>query len=272
MPITISPNHTKILCKTEMRYVVYQIQRCKIRIITNQPAQDNLWQIAPGQAILYGTMSDINPQENTTETVPAEETAAGQDRSWLAFLRRWGFLVIVAGAVIGLDQTAKMLVTQRLMLGQSWEPIPQIAGLIRITYSYNTGAAFGMLPQASDIFLILALVTIVAFIISYPKLPSKAWLSRLSIALISGGALSNAIDRLTRDGHVVDYVHVQLTPTLSNISNFADHAITVGVIILLADQWLNERKERQRVESEAANVETVETAETLTIPVSNDKL
>ncbi len=160
-------------------------------------------------------------------------------------LRRWGLLVAVAGAVLALDQTAKMLVTERLLLGQSWEPIPQIGSLIRITRSYNTGAAFGMLPQASDIFLLLAMVTIVAFIVSYPQLPSKAWLSRLSIALISGGALSNAIDRV-RLGHVTDYVHVQLTPTLSNISNFADHAITLGVVFLLVDQWLTERREKMQ--------------------------
>ncbi len=162
------------------------------------------------------------------------------------FLRQWGLLVAVAGGILALDQTAKMLVTERLMLGHSWAPIPQIGDFIRITRSYNTGAAFGMLPQASDIFLLLAIITIVAFIVSYPQLPSKAWLSRLSIAMISGGALSNAIDRI-RLGHVTDYVHVQITPTLSNISNFADHAITLGVVFLLVDQWLTERREKQQL-------------------------
>ncbi len=170
------------------------------------------------------------------------------------FLRQWGLLVTVAGIILALDQTAKALVTERLMMGQSWEPIPQIGDFIRVTRSYNTGAAFGMAPQASDIFLLLAIVTIVAFIISYPQLPSKAWLSRLSIALISGGALSNAIDRI-RMGHVVDYVHVQLTPTLSNISNFADHAITLGVVFLLVDQWLTERREKQRQEAQIDEVD-----------------
>jgi signal peptidase II len=184
-------------------------------------------------------------------------------------------LILVAGAVIGLDQTAKMLVTERLVLGQSWVPIPQLGWLIRITYSYNKGAAFGMLPQASDIFLVLALVTIVAFIVSYPKLPSKAWLSRLSISLISGGALSNALDRIRWQGHVIDFVHVQLTPTLSNISNFADHAITVGVVILLIDQWLSDRREKQLKEDEVvetADLEIAEPTAPLTIPAGNDKL
>lgn len=185
-------------------------------------------------------MSEENTQETQTEAPSSRKPAAGP-----VLLRQWGLLIGVAGGVLALDQTAKMLVIERLLLGHSWEPIPQIADFIRITRSYNTGAAFGMLPQASDIFLILAIITIIAFIISYPQLPSKAWLSRLSIAMISGGALSNAIDRI-RLGHVVDYVHVQITPTLSNISNFADHAITLGVVFLLVDQWLTERREKQQ--------------------------
>jgi signal peptidase II len=183
-------------------------------------------------------MINENAQETPIDTPPSQPTG-------LRLLRQWGLLIAVAGGILVLDQTAKRLVIERLMLGKSWEPIPQIGDFIRITRSYNTGAAFGMLPQASDIFLILAIITIIAFIISYPQLPSRAWLSRLSIALISGGALSNAIDRI-RLGHVVDYVHVQLTPTLSNISNFADHAITLGVILLLVDQWLTDRREKQQ--------------------------
>jgi signal peptidase II len=172
-------------------------------------------------------ISDAQP---SVQTQPADPTTPA----------RWGVLIGVSGLVIALDQGVKWLVSSRLQPGQSWEPIPAIASVIKITYSYNSGAAFGMLPQASDLFLLLAMVTIIAFVISYPKLPSHAWLSRVSIGLISGGALSNAIDRL-RMGRVIDYVHVQLTPSFSNISNFADHAITLGVIVLLIDQWLAER-------------------------------
>lgn len=192
-----------------------------------------------------------------------QDNTAKRKHSWPAFLRRWALLIVIAGAVIGIDQTAKMLVIERLKLGQSWEPIPQIGNLIRVTRSYNTGAAFGMLPQAADIFLLLAIVTIAAFIITYPKLPSHAWLSRLSIALISGGALSNAIDRIRWDGHVIDYVHVQITPTLSNISNFADHAITVGVVLLLIDQWRTDRREKQQESAQNAEMADAEQADIL---------
>lgn len=172
----------------------------------------------------------------------------------LQTLKRVGLLVLVGGAVFTLDQVAKRLVVEQLELGQSWVPIPAIGGFIRVTRSYNTGAAFGMFPWAADFFLGLALITILVFILSYPRLPSHAWLSRVSIALISGGALSNAIDRI-RLGHVVDYVHVQLTPGFANISNFADHAITVGTALLLIDQWIAERREAREREREKARLE-----------------
>ena len=143
----------------------------------------------------------------------------------------------------------KWFITNRLALGESWEPIPAIAGFIRVTHSFNTGAAFGFLPQAAPFFLGLALITTVVFIITYPRLPAKALMSRIGIAMIIGGALSNAADRI-RLGHVTDFVHVQLTQNFANISNFADHAITVGVILLLIDQYLIEQRElRAQVEA-----------------------
>lgn len=166
-------------------------------------------------------------------------------------LRRWLFYLLLVVLVLALDQTAKWWVINNLALGESFDLIPQISQFIRVTRSFNTGAAFGIFPMASNLILILALVTITAFIISYPSIPAQARLSRLGIGLITGGALSNAIDRI-RFGQVVDYVHVQLTPTFSNISNFADHAVTIGVAILLIEQWIMERQEhRQRVEQEA---------------------
>lgn len=204
-------------------------------------------------------MAEQTTNDKSIENLQSETTQPNNSAP-----ARWGVLIGVGGLAIALDQTVKWLVTTRLLPGQSWEPIPAIASFIKITYSYNSGAAFGMFANASDLFLLLALITVGAFIFSYPKLPSHAWLSRVSIGLISGGALSNAIDRL-RMGHVTDYVHVQLTPTFSNISNLADHAITVGVILLLVDQWLAERRSAGAAQPAQSETE-------LTTPSIGDKL
>ena len=199
-------------------------------------------------------------EQEITNPSAASQAEDIEEQPAAAVPARWWYLPVFGGLVLALDQAAKYAVSTNLSVGQSWNPIPEIADLIRITYSQNSGAAFGMLPQASDLFLILAIITVGAFIISYPKLPSHATLSRISIGLISGGALSNALDRL-RLNYVVDYVHVQLSPTFSNISNFADHAITVGVILLLIDQWRAEREQakvEQAVEAEKGAAESVE--------------
>jgi signal peptidase II len=149
--------------------------------------------------------------------------------------KRWLTYVLITSTIVAIDQVIKWMVVSNLDLGETWDGLA-IGEILRITRSHNTGAAFGMFPGASILFLVLAFVSVVVFAVMYPALPESAWLSRVSLALISGGALGNAISRL-RYGYVVDYVHVRLTPTVSNISNIADHLITIGVILLLIDQW-----------------------------------
>jgi signal peptidase II len=199
-------------------------------------------------------MSDNSLQQTSSEIDIRAEDSHTEVIAEASENPRWALLIGVAGLVLLIDQGIKSLIMDRLMLGQSIEPIPALGTFFKITYSYNTGAAFGMLPQASDLFMILALITVTAFVISYPKLPSHALMSRVSIGLISGGALSNALDRI-RFQHVIDYVHIRLTPNFSNISNVADHAITLGVIILLIDQWMAEQREKKAQKPEESDIE-----------------
>ena len=177
----------------------------------------------------------------------------------LKLLGRWLLLIAVTGLVLALDQSTKTWVLNNLELGESWEIIPAIAGIFKVTRSYNTGAAFGMFPFASDVFLVVAFVTTVVFIISFAKLPAGAIGSRIAIGLIMGGALGNGIDRLRFD-QVTDFFHITISPSISNISNFADHAIILGVIILLIDQYRLERAEMaaRAAEEEAAQLSAVE--------------
>lgn len=180
-------------------------------------------------------------------------------------VKRWLLLILVAGAVYALDQSVKHLVVTRLQLGESWDAIPAISHFIRVTRSYNTGAAFGILPSASPVFLVVALVTAGVFICLYPTFPNEARLSRIGIAMVLGGALSNATDRL-RFEHVIDYVHVQVTSNFANISNFADHAIFVGVMILLIEQWIFERRHLAAEQALESAEETGELAQNVAYP------
>jgi len=153
--------------------------------------------------------------------------------------RKWLILGIVIALTLGVDQLTKRLVLAELDFGETAQPIPALVPLFQITLSYNTGAAFGFLPQAGDIFLVIAVIVIIAMIIFYPRLPDSARITRYGIGLVSGGALGNAVDRLDH-GAVVDFIHYTIPGVISNVSNLADHAIVFGVLLILIESWRTE--------------------------------
>jgi signal peptidase II len=156
--------------------------------------------------------------------------------------RRWLLLIGVAGLVVLIDQITKNAVLASLFIGQSIAPIPALTPWFQITPSFNTGAAFGFLPQAGDVFLLLAAAIVVGLFFFYPRIGDRAWLTRIGIALVVGGAFGNAIDRLTH-GAVVDFIHYTIPGVISNVSNLADHAIVIGVALILIDSWFIQKDE-----------------------------
>jgi len=155
-------------------------------------------------------------------------------------MRRWNILFVTTTVVIIVDQVSKQIVIRSLPLGASINLIPALSPLFQITYSENTGAAFGLLPQAGPLFLLIAVVVVAAMFIFYRRVPEKALLSRIAIGLISGGALGNVINRL-QYGAVIDFIHYQIPGIISNISNLADHAIVFGVMLIFLSSWRSER-------------------------------
>lgn len=158
--------------------------------------------------------------------------------------RYWLQLLGISGIVLLADQASKALVAARLQPGQSLTPLPALDPFFRLTHSQNRGAAFGILPVAADIFLLVAIVFVLALLWYYPRLAAAGPRARLASGLIGGGALGNAVDRL-QHGHVIDFIHYQVPGLISNVSNLADHAIVLGAILLLLDSWLPARR-RQR--------------------------
>jgi signal peptidase II len=158
--------------------------------------------------------------------------------------RRWVELVFIIALVLVIDQTSKRIVLDRFDFGDSVQPIPALAPLFQITVTENRGAAFGFLPQAGDLFLVIALVVTTAMFIFYPRIPYEQWVTRIGVALVCGGALGNALDRL-QHGIVIDFIHYQIPGVISNVSNLADHAIVFGVIVLLVVNFRSGEKPQQ---------------------------
>jgi signal peptidase II len=168
-----------------------------------------------------------------TEPLHATPIAPPQTASLLA---RWLWLLLPAVAIFALDQAAKAWMLANVAMGQSITPIPMLQGYLAFTLSANTGAAFSLLPQLGDVFLLIALAMIIGILIFYRRIPAGHTLERIALGLLLGGVCGNALDRL-RFGYVVDFFHVTLPSVISNVSNFADHAIVVGIVVLFIIQW-----------------------------------
>ncbi len=163
--------------------------------------------------------------------------------------RNWIVLIVIVAVVLLLDQMTKYLVLENLQLYESVSPIPLLAPFFQLTRTENTGAAFGFLPQVGDLFLLIAFVVVLAMFYFYPRV--HTWPTRFAIGMICGGALGNALDRI-QHGLVVDFIHYQIPGIVSNVSNLADHAIVLGVLIVFADSWRRDAQQDVVPEAEAA--------------------
>lgn len=150
-------------------------------------------------------------------------------------------LLGLSGLIVAVDQWTKYLVRSRLDVGETWSPWSWLAPYARVIHWNNTGAAFGMLPSASLVFTIVAILVCIAVLYYFPRVPSAQWPLRAALVLQFAGALGNLIDRLML-GTVTDFISVGTFP----VFNVADASISIGVAVLVAGMWLEERR-RPRV-------------------------
>jgi signal peptidase II len=150
----------------------------------------------------------------------------------------------VALLVIVLDQLAKA------WIGHHFVPFERLRVLqvLDIVLTYNTGAAFSLLADASGwqrwLFVVLALAVSATLLVWLRRLPAAVH-GRLACALclIVGGAIGNLIDRVTT-GRVIDFIYFHWRDHYFPAFNLADSAITVGAALLLLDAWREGRAQR----------------------------
>lgn len=136
--------------------------------------------------------------------------------------------LVCSGLIVAIDQISKSLIVDKLVTeGNS---VTVINGLLNFTLSYNDGMAFGL---GSSVFrwVFVGIMVVVGAILIYfmfnPKYNSPLFL--LAAALVIGGGIGNAIDRVV-NGYVVDFLALSFFPPVCNI---ADYAITIGTALLL---------------------------------------
>jgi signal peptidase II len=141
----------------------------------------------------------------------------------------WAFLLILLFILI--DQATKWLALSWL----SETSIPIINGVFHFTLVKNTGVAFGLLRNFSQVVFIFVSISI--FVLFWILFRIKSFYERLAISLIIAGAVGNWIDRF-RLGFVVDFLDFRVWP----VFNVADSCVTVGVGLLVLE--LLKKKEK----------------------------
>ena len=145
---------------------------------------------------------------------------------------RW---FLISALVVVLDQLTKFWISQSLAPG---EVVP-LAPFFNLVLTYNTGAAFSLLSQASGwqrgFFIGVAAVAslLIAYLIHRYH---QRRLFSLGLSLILGGAVGNLWDRVAL-GQVVDFLDFYIQATHWPAFNVADSAITCGAALLIWDSF-----------------------------------
>lgn len=161
-----------------------------------------------------------------------------------SMVRKWLPLVFCSLLVLAVDQLAKNWMIEHVPLGQTILLFPALHPYLQITHTTNTGIAFGIGIGGNTLALILSIIIITGLLIYYGRYPHQTLVQPIGLGLVIGGALGNVIDRI-QYGAVVDFVHIVIPGLISNVSNFADHAIVIGVCCLLLDAWVQDRREKR---------------------------
>ena len=138
------------------------------------------------------------------------------------------FLGLVA-LVVGLDQLTKFWIETELSGGRV---IEYLDGALRLVYSQNNGALFGLFRGQVLVFAVLSLA-VIAMIVSFHARAGRSPYMTLTLGLLLGGAIGNAIDRF-RLGYVIDFVDGGVGSTRFFTFNLADAAISGAILLLFA--------------------------------------
>jgi len=159
--------------------------------------------------------------------------------AWAAY----GFALIV----IVLDQLTKAWllnaagVSDIAMIPDGYVFHVVVPGMLKFSLVRNDGFSFGLAGGGEARWLLSVFSIVVAGALAWWATTANRRLLITAIGLVIGGALGNAIDRV-RYGYVVDFLDFSSTGLFPWVFNVADSAITVGVVLLILDSVLSERK------------------------------
>lgn len=141
---------------------------------------------------------------------------------------------------VGCDQATKVAARQWL----SDEPTRSyLADTVRLTYLQNRGAFLSMGADWPDwarllMFTVVSLIMVVAALVFIAqRLRSEAqfrwWSPVVGATLLAAGGIGNLIDRVIRDGAVIDFMNLGIGPVRTGVFNVADVHIMAAVAMFI---------------------------------------
>jgi signal peptidase II len=149
-------------------------------------------------------------------------TAARTRAHWLIFFG-------IAGTVVVLDQLAKSWLVANVTPG---EVVEVVGDWIRLVFSQNSGALFGLFRDNAVLFGLVSL-GVIGLIVAYHGRSGRSLYLSIALGLLLGGAVGNLVDRL-RLGYVVDFIDIGIGTWRFYTFNLADSAITCSILMLIA--------------------------------------
>jgi signal peptidase II len=146
---------------------------------------------------------------------------------------RFALLSINVLICVGCDQATK-IVAQNYLRGHS--SISLFDSTFTFVYAENAGTMLGIgsgLPERIRfVFFVLVVGMMIVAAIAFTLVKPLHNMTVIAISLIVGGGIGNLIDRLIRDGLVIDFMVIKIGSLESGIFNVADVAIILGLCIL----------------------------------------
>lgn len=147
----------------------------------------------------------------------------------------------VVGSVVVLDVLTKMWVVRTFSFHES---VRVLGDWVRLTYTHNPGAAFGIhVGEHSRIFfLVLSLAALGVLAYLYRTTAPGDRLRLVALSLVAGGAVGNILDRIRFERGVVDFLDVGIGAYRWPVFNVADMAVSTGAVLLLISFYTEERR------------------------------
>jgi signal peptidase II len=169
-----------------------------------------------------------SPEVGPAGGAPSAGPASGMPAMEATGRPLWPLFLGIAGAVLIVDQLSKAWVVASIA---PTEAVRLLGDYLRLIYSRNDGALFGMFGSSAPILALTSLV-VIGLVFVYHARSGRSPLLSIALGLLLGGALGNLLDRV-QHGFVVDWVDMGLGSLRFWTFNLGDAAIDIGILLLI---------------------------------------